>query len=81
MELLEYIAGKMGCSYLSDLISSPQSRFFIVKALQKTKPDDFPLADWQDAANYLYGSAPRFATAREAGDFMLRRESGPRRRQ
>ena len=72
MELLEYLSGKIGCIYLSDLCGIPGNRFFITKLISRMEPDDFPLADWQDAAEYLFGSAPRFASTQEAQDFFLR---------
>lgn len=60
MELLEYLSGKIGCMYLSDLCSVPGSRFLMMKLVGRMKHDDFALADWQNAADYLFGPALRF---------------------
>lgn len=72
MELLEYLSGKIGCMFVPDLCGIPGNRFFITKLNSRMEPDDFPLADWQDAAEYLFGSAPRFTPAQKAQDFFLR---------
>lgn len=58
--------------YLSDL-RLPRNRLFLIKYVQRLNPGDFPLSDWQEAAEYLFDQAPRFQTVEAARDYFSRR--------
>lgn len=61
MELLEILALKMGCEYLSDLrrISRPNAALRCLAA--KIPLDAFPSREWLDAADYLCGAKSQSA--------------------
>lgn len=69
--LLDDIAILTGCPYLSELryVSTYQRR--IPLALKSINPQDYPLRDWADAAEYLIVAAPVFKTVFEAYDYLL----------
>lgn len=71
VELLEYLSGKIGCMYLSDLRLS-RNRLFLINCVQRLNPNDFPLKDWQDAVEYLFEYAPHFQTVEAARDYISR---------
>lgn len=57
MELLEILALKMGCEYLSDLRRIPRPNAALRSAAAKLPPDAFPTREWLDAADYLCGAS------------------------
>ncbi len=57
--LLEYIAQRTGCSYLSDLrYLSSWEQFRLSRELRRIPAEAFPLEQWNDALNYLTGLPP-----------------------
>lgn len=65
MDLLEYLASMLQCSYLSDLryidISPEQARRVL-----DFPPERFPLQEYEEALRYLSGEAPSFARVEDA---------------
>ena len=55
MELLEILALKMSCEYLSDLRRVPRPNAALRSAAAQLPLDAFPAWEWLDAANYLCG--------------------------
>ena len=56
MELLEILALKMGCEYLSDLRRIPRPNDALRSAAAQLPFDAFPAREWLDAADYLCGA-------------------------
>ena len=56
MELLEILALKMGCEYLSDLRRIPRPNNALRSAAAQLPLDAFPAREWLDAADYLCGA-------------------------
>ena len=57
MELLEILALKMGCEYLSDLRRIPRPNIALRSAAAQFPLDAFPAREWLDAADYLCGAS------------------------
>lgn len=55
MELLEILALKMGCEYLSDLRRIPRPNDALRSAAAQLPLEAFPAREWLDAAEYLCG--------------------------
>ena len=68
-DLLGYLAAFAGCDYISDL-RLPAFRKQIHAALTQISPEQFPTAQWQEAARYLLSDPP---PAEETSDRILRR--------
>ena len=56
--LLETLAARAGCMYLSDL-HQPECLPTIQQALQSITPSQFSLWEWQDAVAYITGEQLR----------------------
>ena len=70
MGLLEILAFKSSCMYLSDL------RFHknlpsVQHALQEIDPECYCLREWNDAVQYLTGENMNFSTREEALNYLL----------
>ena len=68
--LLEILADKMGCSYLSDLrqeCNLPK----IQKELKEICQERFTLREWNDAASYITGNECSFSAPAEARKYLL----------
>lgn len=57
MELLEILALKMSCEYLSDLRRIPRPNVVLRSAAAQLPLDAFPAWEWLDAADYLCGAS------------------------
>lgn len=69
MYLLDNIQIQLGLEYLSDLRFCNHKK---IKALiQDFSEDDYPLSEWNDAAEYLTGKPAQFVSACEARQFLL----------
>ena len=68
--LLETLADKIGCMYLSDLrqISNLAK---IQKELKEIPHEKFPLREWNDAAEYITGKEDCFSASIEAKEYLL----------
>lgn len=64
-QLLEVLSGLAGCCYLSDL-RTPSYRERVAWALWQLDPDDYPLSQWREAAQYLLNRPWEFSTPRQA---------------
>ena len=69
VELLEYLAQRVGCAYLSDLrYLSPWEQMRLSREIAKVPAETFPLKMWNDALAYLTGLLPKadVSNAKEA---------------
>ena len=71
MGLLDILAEKMNCTYLSDLRFLPRPNEVLRQAVSRMPLDDFSEYEWKDAAEYLCGVS--CASAKEARDMILKR--------
>ena len=71
MGLLDILAEKMNCTYLSDLRFLPRPNASLRQAVASLPLDDFSEYEWKDAAEYLCGVS--CASAKEARDTILKR--------
>ena len=53
-ELLDTLAGRLGCNYLSDL-KSPQHKAAVAEIVATIDAQRYPLAQWNEALAYLCG--------------------------
>lgn len=71
VELLECLAQKAGCGYLSDLrYLSPWEQFHLTMELVQIPAEAFSLKSWNDALAYLAGLAPE-ATVFDAKERLI----------
>ena len=64
--LLEYLAGRCHCVYLSDLrFLNEAQRRRLAREVEAVSADAVPLREWNDALEYLTGRPPE-QTAEEA---------------
>lgn len=77
--LLEILAFRSGCMYLSDL-HQPGLLPAIRRALQSVFPQQFSLWEWQDAVAYITGEQLPFENPEQAADYLknyrVRQETG-----
>ena len=72
-ELLLVLSEKAGCKYLSDLkYVADKSR--IKSEIEQLLPQDFSLAQWNDAVKYLTGQNKTFDSAIEYKEFLITAE-------
>ena len=69
MGLLDILAGKMNCTYLSDLRFLPRPNEALRQAVSSMPLDDFSEYEWKDAAEYLCGV--KCVSAKEARDTIM----------
>ena len=69
MGLLDILAERMNCTYLSDLRFLPQPNATLRRAVADMSLDDFSEYEWKDAAEYLCGV--KCAIAKEARDTIM----------
>lgn len=71
LSLLEFLAYKAGCPYLSDLrFLSQEQRQYLAHKLDRLTPRNEDVRDWNDALNYLTG-APPMDTAQAAKEQLV----------
>ena len=76
--LLEILAFRSGCMYLSDLrFLSPEQRRYLAQRLDRLTPRQEDIREWNDALNYLTGAPPE-DTAQAAKDRLVHFLSQPR---
>lgn len=68
--LLEYIAERAGCGYLSDLHSKKKS-FHIYRVITDIAPSDYDLKEWEDAVRYIIEKKVSFEDSEQAADYLL----------
>ena len=71
MGLLDILAEKMNCTYLSDLRFLPQPNVALRQAVASMPLNDFSEYEWKDAAEYLCGV--KCTNAKEARNTILKR--------
>lgn len=69
--LLEYIAERAGCGYLSDLHSRKRSPH-IYEVIANIAPCDYDLKEWEDAVRYITGETVSFKDGCQAAEYLLR---------
>jgi hypothetical protein len=69
-DLLEVLAEKSGCMFISDLRTMTVTRR-LVSALEEINPDDFSLAEWNNVAHYLTSDQISFASCEEAQHYLM----------
>ncbi len=81
MGLLDYIASKVGCMYLSDL-HEPQNLLSIQSTLHSIVPSMFGLEEWSEMVAYITGEYIYFQSGEQAMEYLLsykHNEKSPRR--
>ena len=77
--LLEILAFRSGCMYLSDL-QQPRLLPAIRRALYNSPPEQFSLWEWQDAVAYITEESLSFESPEQAADYLknyrVRQETG-----
>lgn len=69
--LLDLLSFQMGCMYLSDLrFLSPEQRGYLAQRLDRLRPRQEDIREWNDALNYLTGAPPE-DTARAAKERLV----------
>lgn len=69
--LLETLAARAGCMYLSDL-HQPECLPTIQQALQSISPSQFSLWEWQDAVAYITGEQLPFESPEQAANHLAK---------
>lgn len=69
--LLDRLAAKSGCMYLSDL-KMRKNDMLIKHEIRKTDASDYSAAEWNDAINYLTGKKAAFSSPGEAKTYLLK---------
>ena len=65
LSLLEFLAYKAGCPYLSDLrFLSPEQRRYLAQSLERLTPRKEDTWEWNAALDYLTGAPPEAAKER-----------------
>lgn len=67
--LLELLAFRSGCMYLSDL-HQPGLLSAIQRALQNIPPKQFSLHEWQDTVAYITEREVSFGSQEQAADYL-----------
>lgn len=67
--LLDYLAEKSGCAYLSELREGTKKEK-IRKVLMSLHADRYSMEDWQDAAEYLTESEQKFEDKKSAKAYL-----------
>lgn len=69
MGLMDFLAKKADTEYISDL--KYLKDFDEIKSIiKRISPDDYSLAEWNDAVHYFTGVNKQFTTALEAKNFL-----------
>lgn len=77
LSLLEFLAYKAGCPYLSDLQDiADWQRSRLARELEQIPAEDAGLREWNDALAYLTGAPPE-GTAQAARERLIQSLSRP----
>lgn len=68
--LLDYIAEKTGCSYLSDLHNKGRTGQ-IYEVIAGIAPSDYDLKEWEDAVRYITSTMASFDDSSQAAEYLL----------
>ena len=69
MGLLDILAAKSGCMYLSDLAVGKV--LLLPHYLRELDADAFSLREWEDAVSYLTGEERSFETPEQAKQYLI----------
>lgn len=69
-DLLEFIAAKSGCLYLSDL-HNQENLLFVQCAVSQIDPSVYSLEEWNEAARYITQEAVAFETEEQAFNYII----------
>lgn len=71
LSLVEYVAYKAGCEYISDLytLNGIQKRKAL-RAVEKVMPEMYPLVQWNDALQHVVKAGPE-KTAEDAKNKLM----------
>lgn len=68
MSLLDYLAYRTGCGFLSDMhYFQKGEREYLCRILQQISPEDASLQEWNDALTYLTDAMPEASGASGKG--------------
>ena len=70
MGLLDILAAKNGCMYLSDLAGTG-TNMFLLHHLHEISAQAFSLREWEDAVSYLTGQNRTFADPEQAKQYLF----------
>ena len=70
-DLLERLAKKAGCAYLSDL-HAPQWASRLQAVLEEVAPEQAGLEEWNEAVDYITGTNQGYTSKKEAREQLLR---------
>lgn len=70
MDLLDYLASKSGCAYLSDL-HCKMNLLLIQHEITRIDPKQFSLDEWNEAAAYISQEEISFDTSSQAKEYLL----------
>lgn len=69
--LLEKLAMKAGCGYLSDFHAPIYAPDVYTAAATLQNPQDYTLKEWNDAVHYITGRHVTYRSAQQAHDALL----------
>jgi len=67
--LLEYLAAKAGCMYISDL-HLPAYQLTLGRIIRQMDIDLYDIVQWNDAVQYITGSTKYFENRAEAAEYL-----------
>lgn len=73
--LLDFLAEKSGCAYLSELRDGTKNRE-ITRILDKVDADRFSMKDWQDAVEYFTEEKEDIQDQKSAKVYLMKHFSG-----
>ena len=69
MGLLDFLAAKAGCMYLSDL-HTPVYQCMVGSIIRQTDVEYFSLSEWNDAVKYISGESKQFPDKTKAAEYL-----------
>lgn len=72
-ELLQDLADRIGCTYISDLRFLPEPDIIKV-CMKEFKAEHYPVSDWNQAVQYLTKSRIEFTSGEEAKQYIINGE-------
>lgn len=68
-ELLDVIASKANCSYLSD-VALPIYKEKVLEALERIDEEEYGVQEWQEVVNYIVGENIHIENGRQAKEYL-----------
>ena len=69
-ELLQDLADRIGCTYISDLKYIPEPELIKV-CIKEFQTDTYPISEWTDAVHYLTRDRIVFTSGDEAKKYLI----------